>query len=120
MATRYSKRRFDGAIEHYDSLEEMEAANPEIPLSSVAKNILSAFNPFTALIGFVVAGVTAISLLSHQDAWPTWVKFIAVLLSSGVVGWVAGKIGNAFIFLAIAAIGIAAVGSIGALVWRLL
>lgn len=120
MATRYSKRQIDGSFEHYDSREEMEAANPSASFGEVLKIISGSFNPFLAFAGFIVAGVVALWFASDIDQWPTWVRFIGVLFAAAIGGFVSGKFGNLLLMLCVVLFGAGIVCGLGYAVWRLL
>jgi prolipoprotein diacylglyceryltransferase len=120
MATRYSKRQHDGTVEYYDSRAELEAANPPVSMGNVVKGFAGAFNPLFAVIGFLVGGIVALWWVAQMDTWPTWIRFGSVVAAATVVGYLAGKIGNALFMLAVALTGASIVGGIGYLIWRAL
>jgi len=120
MATRYSKRQIDGSVEHYDSREEMEARNPSTSGSEIFEIIATSFNPFLAIVGFIIVGIAALWFASSIGSWPTWLRFIGVLCAAVIGGYVFGKLGNALLMLAIALIGIGIVYVIGTFVWQAL
>lgn len=123
MATRYSKRQLDGTTEHYDSREEMEAANPEISTRQLISEISNSFNPFFAILGFVVSGISAVftlSFFSEFSSLATWIKFFIAAGMAVLVGYISGKFGNILFILTIALLILGATGGIIALIWIIL
>ncbi|MCL2656817.1 MAG: hypothetical protein FWD62_05235 [Betaproteobacteria bacterium] len=115
MATRYSKRRIDGSIGYYDSVEEMNA-DVYIPPP------LFSFNIFFAVIGFfaslVIAGIVIFGFgVGHT--LPKWARFISVFAAAGVGSYIIGRVGEALLIVLGYVILIAIAGSIISLVWHL-
>lgn len=105
MATRYSKRQYDGTLQHYDTLEEMHAANPKESTAKVAKeiihNISSCFNPLFAFWGFLITLVICTFVGAQFNDVAKGIKILFALGASFVVAYLAGKFGNAVVLLAI-------------------
>lgn len=120
MATRFSKRQIDGSIEHYDSREAMEVANPSVSYGEIFKVISTSFNPFLALAGFIIVGAAALWFASSFGEWPTWIRFTGVLCAATIGGFVSGKFGNALLMLAAVLIGSGIAFGLGYAVWHLL
>ena len=123
MATKYSKRQFDGTIEYYDSREEMEAANPQVSTRQLISELSKSFNPLFAVLGFVASGIFAVFALAFFNEFSdlaTWIKFCTAVSIAVLVGYISGKFGNAIFMLTIALVILGLVGGLVALVWHLL
>lgn len=114
MATRYSKRRTDGTIGYYDSVEEMNADGPEIPP-------LFAFSGFFAFVGFFASLVIAcigVFGFGVGEALPKWARFASVFIAAGAGSYVIGRIGQSLVYVFFLAIAVGILGSIVSLVWH--
>lgn len=117
MATRYSQSQSDGSIEYYDSREEMENANPTSTLSETLLIITSSFNPLFAFWGGVIGVIASVMFFSQFELWETWVRFSSVIVSSIIIGYISGRIGNLFFILGFVSIICIVIYYIGKLIW---
>ena len=109
MTTQFSKKRSDGTVEHYESREEMEAAD----LQSIVSTL--------TFISFFVGGIIAHFALKSfgLSDIPTWIKFTAVSvasIASSLIVWKFGKILVAAFYLLFSVLILCVVGSI---IWQL-
>lgn len=114
MAIRYSKRRTDGTIGYYDSVEEMKADGPAIPP-------LFAFSGFFAFVGFfasLVIACIAVFGFGVGEMLPKWARFASVFIAAGAGSYVIGRIGQALVYVFFLAIAVGIIGSIVSLVWH--
>lgn len=84
------------------------------------RGIATAFNPFIAVGMFFVALAAGGLWLSGMDTIPVWLRFVAVVCGSGLLAYVAGKVGNALLALLAVVVVLAALGAVGYGVWALL
>lgn len=115
MATRYSKRRSDGTIGYYDSVEEMEADRPE-PLP------LFAFDTYFATIGFFAGLILACIAFFGFDIgeWlPKWVRFNSIFIAAGIGYCVLGYVGQSLIYVFLFAVASSIIGAILSFIWHL-
>jgi len=118
MAIRYSQRQLDGSIEYYDSREEMEAANPTSTWGEILLMIAGDFNPLLAFWGFIVGVIASVMFFSQFELWETWVRFSGVIITSIIVSYISGRIGNIIFIFGIISIIATVIFFAGKLVWN--
>lgn len=84
------------------------------------RGLAVAFNPFLAVGGFLFALVAGAIALSFVDQVPTLIRVVAVLAGATVTGYLAGKFGNAILFVLALAVAAAALAAGGFGIWVLL
>ncbi|MBT2748389.1 MULTISPECIES: hypothetical protein [unclassified Lysobacter] len=125
MATRYSKRRFDGTVVHYDSEEDMRADEPPRAGLFVFSGVFAEFSIFYALVGFFISAVVIALTVYGLDLGASWSKplrFSAVLVAISAVTYLIARTGwflTQLFFLVVGAIIILSVlGAIVAALWH--
>ena len=113
MATRYSKRRTDGTIGYYDSVEAMNADVPDRPE-------LFDFSGFYAVIGCFVFFVAACFAMffGAGDALPKWARFASVFAVASIGYYVIGYIGELLFRVFMVLFLVAVVGGVLTLIWH--
>ena len=112
MATRYGRRLSDGTYEYHDSRESLlEAERRETSQRRAEK-----FGLWGAIVGGVVA---AIVLHQIGNEMPKWLRFGLVIGAGAASAWVLAKFADAISTIFTFAIGLAVIGGIGAVIWKL-
>ncbi|MCY1285584.1 hypothetical protein D9M68_612180 [compost metagenome] len=114
MAKRFSKRRFDGTVVHYDSEAEMLADRESQPR-------LFDFSLFHASYGFVaflILGVVLSYSFGFLDSLPRWARFTSVLVFACTGGYVIGRLGQVLFYLFLVLLLLGILAAISALVWH--
>lgn len=101
MGSRFSKIREDGTVAHYDTEEEMQAADPNPGLLDFSW--ISAFCGVAAGLFFAVVLLYG---LKWGAAWPKWGRATLLVAAGLTGGYVVGRTGR-LIFLGLLVLGAA-------------
>jgi hypothetical protein len=110
-------------VEHYDTLEEMKVASPQVPsVSETLFQISKYFNPFFAGLGFLIGVIVMLFVLTREEfaGLATWMKFGIAIGASTLLGYLSGKFGNAIFMLTVVLIAASIISLFGYLVWSAL
>lgn len=111
MGTRYSQRLENGTSEHYDSQEEMAAAQQ----ARFNDNIQMWF----ALGGLLIGGLIAYSFTQAViPDWPKFIRFSLVVASAIGLAVLLARIAIVVFNVAMTILGFAILFGIGSLIWK--